>query len=130
MFYLLRVFLRILITFFRPVFWDLICDKFAILKNKKLSKILETEKFLKVTKLSMAEVILVACILILKTHDWYESYETPFLFRVNMLKLFCSLRFGLKTTFYGTSKFVLTLYFCEPLFIIVQENRSMQNIMQ
>ena len=34
----------------------------------------------------------------------------------------------LKRAFYGTSKFVLTLYFCEPLLIIVQENKSMRNI--
>ena len=66
----------------------------------------------------------------LKTHDWYESYETPFLFRVNMPKLFCSFRVGLKSDFYGTSKFLLTLYFCEALLIIVQVNRSMRNIKQ
>ena len=63
-----------------------------------------------------------------KIHDWCESYETPFLFRVNMPKLFCSFRVRLKIAFYGTSKFVLTLYFCEPLLIIVQENRSIRNI--
>ena len=57
-----------------------------------------------------------------------ESYEAPFLFRVNMPKLSCSFRVGLKSAFYGTSKFVLTLYFCKPLLIIVQENRSMRNI--
>ena len=48
-----------------------------------------------------------------KTHDWYESYEAPFLFRVNMSKLFCSFRVGLKSAFYGTSKFLFTLWFCE-----------------
>ena len=30
--------------------------------------------------------------------------------------------------FYGSSKFVLTLYFCKPLLVIVQENRSRRNI--
>ena len=34
---------------------------------------------------------------------------------------------GLKSAFYGTFKFVLTLYFCEPLLIIVEEIRSMRN---
>ena len=66
----------------------------------------------------------------LKTHDWYESFETPFLFRGNMPKLFCSVRFALKSAFYGTSKFLLALYFCEVLLIIVQVNRSMRNIKQ
>ena len=66
----------------------------------------------------------------LKTHDWYESYETPFLFRVNMPKLFCSFRVDLKSDFYGTSKFLLTLYFYEALLKIVQVNRSMRNIKQ
>ena len=66
----------------------------------------------------------------LKTHDWYESHETPFLFRVNMPKLFYSFRFGLKSTFYGTYNFVLTLYFCELLLIILQEKRSMRNTKQ
>ena len=66
----------------------------------------------------------------LKTHDWCESYEAPFLFRLNMPKLFCSFRVGLKSVFYGTSKFALVLYFCEPLLIIVQENRFMRNIKQ
>ena len=47
-----------------------------------------------------------------------------------MPKLFCSFRDGLKSAFYGTSKFVLNLYFCETLLIIVQENRSMRNIAQ
>ena len=56
------------------------------------------------------------------------SYEAPFLFRFNMPKLFCSFKVGLKSAFYGTSKFVLTLYFCEPLLMIIQENRSMRNI--
>ena len=64
------------------------------------------------------------------THDWYESYETPFLFRVDMPKLFCLFRVGLKGTFYGTYKFLLILYFCEALVIIVQVNRSMRNIKQ
>ena len=63
-----------------------------------------------------------------KTHDWYESYEAPFLFRVNMSKLFCSFGFGLKSAFYGTSKVLFTLCFCEAFFIIVQVNRSMRNI--
>ena len=66
----------------------------------------------------------------LKTHEWYESYETPFLFRGNMPKLFCSFRVGLKSAVYGTSKFRLTLYFCEALLIIAQVNRSMRNIKQ
>ena len=56
--------------------------------------------------------------------------ETTFLFRINVPNLFSSFRVGLKSAFYGTSKFVLTLSFCEPLFIIVQENRSMRNIKQ
>ena len=43
---------------------------------------------------------------------------------------FAHFRVGLKGTFYGISTFVLTLYFCEPLLIIVQENRSMRNIKQ
>ena len=80
------------------------------------------------TELSMTKVTLVTCISNIKTHDWYESYETPFLFRVNIPKLLCSFRVGLKSAFYGTSKFVLTLYFCEQLLIIVQGNRSMRNI--
>ena len=62
----------------------------------------------------------------LKTHDWYESYETPFLFRGNIPKLFYSFRVGLKSTFYGTSKFLLALYFFEALLIIVEVNRSMR----
>ena len=78
----------------------------------------------------MAELTLVTCITNIKTHDWYESYDTPFLFRVNIPTLPCSFRVGLKSSFYGTSKFILTLYFCELLFIIVQENRSMRNIKQ
>ena len=65
----------------------------------------------------------------LKSHDWYESYETPFLFRGNMPKLFCSFRVGLKSAFYGTYKF-LALYFCEALLNIVLVNRSMSNIKQ
>ena len=48
MFYHLRVSLRILVTFFRPVFcrtsYNLICNKFAILKNKKLIKMLGVGK--------------------------------------------------------------------------------------
>ena len=65
----------------------------------------------------------------LKTHDWYEKYETPFLFRVNMQKLFCLFRVDLKSAFYGTSKFVLTLYFCEPLFIVeILRNNILRNI--
>ena len=48
----------------------------------------------------------------LKTHGWYESYETPFLFRIDMPKLFCSFRVDLKSAFYVTSKFILTLYIC------------------
>ena len=63
----------------------------------------------------------------LKTHDWYESYETPFLFRGNIPKLFCSFRVGLKSALYGTSKFLIVLYFCEALLITVQVNRSMKN---
>ena len=47
----------------------------------------------------------------LRTHDWYESYETPFLFGVNMPKLFSSFRVGLQSAFCGTSKFLFTLYF-------------------
>ena len=35
---------------------------------------------------------------------------------------------GLKSAFYETFKFILTLYFCEPLLIIVEENRSITNI--
>ena len=38
-----------------------------------------------------------------------------------MPKLFCSYRVGLESAFYGTSKLVLTSYFCEPLLIIVRE---------
>ena len=49
LFYPLRMFLKILVTFFRPVFWrtfqNLICYKFAILKNKKFAQILEVGKF-------------------------------------------------------------------------------------
>ena len=66
----------------------------------------------------------------LKTHDWYESYDTPILFRVNMPKLFSSFRVGLKSALNGTSKFLLALYFCEPLLITVQVNRSARNIKQ
>ena len=40
-------------------------------------------------------------------------YETPFLFRVNMPKLFC--------TFYGTSKFLTTLHFCEALLTVASK---------
>ena len=32
-----------------------------------------------------------------------------------MPKLFCSFKVGLKSAFYGTYKFALILYFCEPL---------------
>ena len=41
-------------------------------------------------------------------YDWYDSYEISFLFRVNMSKLFYSFRVGLKGTYYGTHKFLLT----------------------
>ena len=48
-FYPLWVFLRILVTFFGPVFCrtshNLICNKFAMLKNKKLAKILKVGNF-------------------------------------------------------------------------------------
>ena len=44
-----------------------------------------------------------AKIVILKSHNCNKSYETPFLFRVNMPKLFCSLRVGLKIVFEETS---------------------------
>ena len=48
-FYILQVLLRIVVTFFRPDFCrtshNLICSKFAILKNKKLTKLLEVGKF-------------------------------------------------------------------------------------
>ena len=37
---------------------------------------------------------------------------------------------GLKSDFYRTSKFLLTMYFCEALLKIVQVNRSMRNIKQ
>ena len=60
----------------------------------------------------------------LKTNDWYESYETQFLF------MFCSFRFGLMCAFYGTSKLLLALHFCRTLLVIVQVNRSMRNIKQ
>ena len=66
----------------------------------------------------------------LKTHNWYESYETPFLFRGNVPKLFCSFRVGLKSAFYGPSKFLLALYFCDALLIIAQVHRSIRNIKQ
>ena len=69
----------------------------------------------------------------LKNNDWYESYETSFLFRVNILicfNMFCSFRVGLKSDLYGTSKFLPTLYFCEVLLVIVQVNGSMRNIKQ
>ena len=66
----------------------------------------------------------------LKTHDWYESFETPFLIRVNMSKLLCSFRVDLKRIFYETSNFLLTLYFCEVLLVTVHVNRSMKNIKQ
>ena len=56
----------------------------------------------------------------LKTHDWYESYETPFLFKNNVPKLFWSFRVGLKSAFFETSEFLLALYFCEARLIIVQ----------
>ena len=82
------------------------------------------------TKLSIPELTLVTCITNINNSRWYESCETPFLFRVNMPKLFCSFRVGLNSDFYGTSKFVLALYFCEPLLIINQENRSTRNIKQ
>ena len=78
----------------------------------------------------MKELTLATCINNIKNPYWYESYKTPFLFRVNMPKLFCSFRVGLKSAFCGTSKFLLTLYFCEPLTITVQKNRSMRNIKQ
>ena len=65
----------------------------------------------------------------LKSHDWYDSYETLFLFRGNMPKLLCTFRVSLKSTFYGTSKF-LALYFCEVLLKIVLVNRSLRNIKQ
>ena len=52
------------------------------------------------------------------------------LFRVNVPKLFCSFSVVLKSALYRTSKFGLTLYFCKPLVIIAQENRSMRNIKQ
>ena len=66
-------------------------------------------------KLSIAELTLVACI--------------------TKKKLMIGMRamrhhFYLKSAFYGTLKFALTLYFCEPLLIIVEENRSMRNIKQ
>ena len=53
--------------------------------------------------------------------------ETPFLFRVNKPKVFSAYSVGLKGAFYGTSKFLLALYFCEALLIIVQVNKSMRN---
>ena len=53
--------------------------------------------FSEVTKLSIAKVTLVTRITNIKTRDWYESYEIPFLFRTNMPKLFCSFRVGLKS---------------------------------
>ena len=134
MFYPSRMYLRILVTLFQPLFCrtshNLICNKFAILKTKKLTKLLNIGKFEKLTKLSIAELTLVICITNIKTHGWYESYETPFLFRVNLPKLFCSFTVGLNSAFYGTSKFALTFYFCEPLLIIVQESRSLRNIKQ
>ena len=64
----------------------------------------------------------------LKTHDWYESHEAPFLFRGNMPKLFCSFSARLKSAFYGTFEFILALYFCEALLIIAQVSRSLRNI--
>ena len=76
------------------------------------------------TKLSIAELTLATCI------NNIENSWLVWELWVNMLKLFCSFRFGLKSAFYVTSKFVLTLYFCEPLLITVQENRSMRNIKQ
>ena len=145
MFYPLWVFLRILVTFFWPVFCrtshNLICNKFAILKNKKLTKILEVGKFSSyVTSYQPFFIsdktfypnanISNSYNLMLKTHDWHESYETPFLYRGNMPKLICSFRVNLKSTFYGTSKFLLALYFCEALLKIVQVNRSMRNTKQ
>ena len=78
------------------------------------------------TKLSIAKQTLVTRITNIKTHDWYESYETPFLFRVNMPKLFCSFRVGLNSAFYGTSKLLLALNYCETLPIISQVNKSMR----
>ena len=65
--------------------------------------------------------------MMLKSHDSYESYETPFLLGGNTPKLFCSFRVGLKSALYGTSKF-LALYFCEALLKIVLVNRSMRNV--
>ena len=50
-----------------------------------------------------------------------RAIRQQLLFRVNILKLFCSFRVGLKGAFYVP---------CEPLLIIVQENRSMRNIKQ
>ena len=44
-----------------------------------------------------------------------------------MQKLFCSFTVGLKSAFYGTSKFVLALYFCEPLLIIAPEKGLIKN---
>ena len=42
-----------------------------------------------------------------------------------MAKLFYSFRAGLKSKFYGTSKFHHTLYFCEALLKIVQVKKPM-----
>ena len=36
-------------------------------------------------------------------------------------------RVGLKGAFYGTSKFLLALCFCEALLVIVQVNKFMRN---
>ena len=57
-----------------------------------------------------------------------RAMRRHFLCRVNMSKLFCLFRIGLKSAFYATSKFVLTMYFCEAL--LFQVNRSMRNIKQ
>ena len=53
-------------------------------------------------------------------------------FYLELLRQNCFAHSGLveRAPSMGTSKFVLTLYFCEPLLIIIQENRSMINIKQ
>ena len=43
-------------------------------------------------------------------------------------KIVLLIQVGLKSDFYGTSKFFLNLYFCEALLIIVQINGSMRRL--
>ena len=91
MFYPLRLFLRILLTFLRPVFCrtshNLVCNNFAI--YKKLAKVLEVGKFssyVTVSTFFLSDKTFYRKANIgkhgvtnIKAHDWYKSYGKPFL---------------------------------------------------